>query len=949
MALDEALVATTIRLKIGKGNQRLSLDLKSNEATIQVVLDALKLTLVYNAFLVAASVSKIHMQEFWATVTLHYTSLRFKLNGKNPPVEEEIISCLSDLGHSGEIRLLTDVNVNSMHQPWRSFATIINKCLSRKATSLDTLRLSCAQILWGVYTMKHVDYVSLLLEDLVYQVENKNAKKNNDMYYPRFTNVIIDFYMSKDQSISRRNKMFWHTTRDDRMFNTIRVVSRYQDTQIYGANLHDVLTSQDMLESKAYKEYYAFATGVVPPKAKTTYKKKAKENVTSKTASESISKGPRLKTQAKMKQPAKKTKAKGDGVGKLSKVPDEQEQEDTSTDEGTDTLIGVRDVPKYEFESDMESWGDKSNDDDESTNNEDDKEVKELYDDDDEPLRSSSVSFDFTSKFLNLENPAPINTEISSLMKTLASQDTIPPTPHTLFTPRVSALEIELSELKQTNQFAKAISSIPGIVDKYLASKMKEAVDVAVDTTIKSIIKDQMKAQVSKIMPKVEKYVTESLGAEVLVRSMNQSQTAYAVAALLSELEPKKILMDKMEAKKSIERADTQRTLYIALVVSYNSDKYIISSYGYVVLLKRGHDDKDKDQDPFVGSDRGMKRQRTGKDADSSKDFRSKEKRSTSSSKKSSKSRHTSSGKSVHSEEPSHNVEDISKHQDQEPPTLDSDWSKRRQIDFQPPQTWISQAARTEEPPASFDEFNATTFDFSAFVLKRLQILNLTQELQVEPDFNLLKDYFINKDLEYLKGGDSSRHYSTSITKTKAGPKRQSFYCYARNLTSSKDVYSRRRIIVVTRLKIKRKYDYGYLEEIEKWSQLDRKRAQNGLEYRHASVLEERDLPRDIPLDSIEVLRYDKRSKSEIKGKVLTEMELVLEQTQQGTSHEVSISTKGVKELKRNVRIKGVKKEALHTLKEETGSIHMLSELLSCCLVLKIAVMDLVTQCITLP
>nr|GEX58612.1 uncharacterized mitochondrial protein AtMg00810-like [Tanacetum cinerariifolium] len=48
-------------------------------------------------------------------------------------------------------------------------------------------------------------------------------------------------------------------------------------------------------------------------------------------------------------------------------------------------------------------------------------------------------------------------------------------------------------------------------------------------------------------------------------------------------------------------------------------------------------------------------------------------------------------------------------------------------------------------------------------------------------------------------------------------------------------------------------------------------------------------------------------------GEKLTEMELELEQTQQGSSHEVSVSTKGVEELKRIVRLKGVKKEALHT------------------------------------
>ncbi|GKB18013.1 retrovirus-related pol polyprotein from transposon TNT 1-94 [Tanacetum coccineum] len=52
-----------------------------------------------------------------------------------------------------------------------------------------------------------------------------------------------------------------------------------------------------------------------------------------------------------------------------------------------------------------------------------------------------------------------------------------------------------------------------------------------------------------------------------------------------------------------------------------------------------------------------------------------------------------------------------------------------------------------------------------------------------------------------------------------------------------------------------------------------------------------RDLPRDIPLDSVVVFRYEKRSKSENKGKVPTEMELVLEQTQQGTGYEVSSDT----------------------------------------------------------
>ncbi|GJS58078.1 hypothetical protein Tco_0652862 [Tanacetum coccineum] len=70
-----------------------------------------------------------------------------------------------------------------LHQPWRSFAAIINKCLSGKP-SYDSLRLSQAQILWGMYNKKNVDYAYLLWEDFIYQIENKNTKKGNAITIP---------------------------------------------------------------------------------------------------------------------------------------------------------------------------------------------------------------------------------------------------------------------------------------------------------------------------------------------------------------------------------------------------------------------------------------------------------------------------------------------------------------------------------------------------------------------------------------------------------------------------------------------------------------------------------------------------------------------------------------------------------------------------------------------
>ncbi|GJT83651.1 hypothetical protein Tco_1057993 [Tanacetum coccineum] len=185
----------------------------------------------------------------------------------------------------------------------------------------------------------------------------------------------------------------------------------------------------------------------------------------------------------------------------------------------------------------------------------------------------------------------------------------------------------------------------------------------------------------------------------------------------------------------------------------------------------------------------------------------------------------------------------------------------------------LAQAAGTQ---SSFDEFMTTPIDFSAFMINRLKIDHLTQELLTGPTYDLIKgtpyphnlskllplipnarerlvipfDHFINNDLKYLKGGSSSRKYTTSITKTKAadygqvkwiedriprttwsvvpidydkhaywgtyhwGLKCQRFYGYATNMETSKDVYSRHRIITVISLKIMKFFGYSHLEEI---------------------------------------------------------------------------------------------------------------------------------------
>ncbi|GJY26861.1 hypothetical protein Tco_0401587 [Tanacetum coccineum] len=173
-----------------------------------------------------------------------------------------------------------------------------------------------------------------------------------------------------------------------------------------------------------------------------------------------------------------------------------------------------------------------------------------------------------------------------------------------------------------------------------------------------------------------------------------------------------------------------------------------------------------------------------------------------------------------------------------------------------------------EDPRESFNELMDTPLDFSAFVMNRLKVDTLTPELLTGLTFELMKgsckslveleylfkevykattdqldwnnpegqqyphdlrkplplipnsrgrrvipfDYFINSDLEYLNASVSSHKYTTSVTKTKATD--YGHIKWIENLESARDVYSKCRIIAVTKLQIVKWHNYKHLDWI---------------------------------------------------------------------------------------------------------------------------------------
>nr|GEX03066.1 hypothetical protein [Tanacetum cinerariifolium] len=779
-----------------------------------------------------------------------------------PLFKEEILAFIHFIGHSAAIRMLTDVNINKLYQPWRSFAVIINKCLTRKSSGYDNLRLSQAQILWGLYHKR---------------------------------NAIIHHFMSKDPSIPKRNKVNWHYVRDDHMFSTIK-------------------------NSKAYKEYYAITTRDAAPKPKACVGRTRSSSDTSITPLTATA-SPRLIASAKGKQTAKASKAKS--LSALSEVAmteaqqlklvtkrsmqlthisqpsgsgDDNEEKDADgdeEDEGDDGKEGNGDdddedddgeegddddvdqvVARDDDKDDDEEGGDDKHESDDETRDEEsfnpipqtlkdskdegdgeedlgvniseeerhveEEEEDELYRDIDinqgrgiqatlEYIKSDTrcrhgvnfwnnitngctdsyfcgsssyncTNYDFFYHCTTTTSQAPIllTTVPSTIIQNLPNCGLL-----FCFDDRLRSLEENFSEFRQTNQFAGAVSSIIGIVNHYMDQRMNEAVKVAiqiqfdqlrdetqrendeflrtVDENIKKIIKEQVKeqvkVQVSKILPRIEQAVNEQLEAKVLTRSSYSSRTSYAVAADHSEMELKKILIKKMEGNKSIQRSDEQRNLYKVLVEAYESDKLILDTNEKTVTLKRRRDDDaKKDEEPSAGPDRG--------------------------STQGSRSRRCQ----------------------KKPPTPDRDWNKTLPAIHGSIQPWISELEKQADSRTSFNELMDTPLDFLNFLINRLNVDTLTLKLLAGPTCEIMKgsckslveleyhleevfkattdqldwvnpegqqyphnrlqplplipnnrgrpvipfEHFINNDLKYLRGGASSRKYTTSITKTKA-------------------------------------------------------------------------------------------------------------------------------------------------------------------------------------
>nr|GEV60945.1 putative reverse transcriptase domain-containing protein [Tanacetum cinerariifolium] len=640
------------------------------------------------------------------------------------------------------------------------------------------------------------------------------------------------------------------------------------------ANWHYV--RDDHMNSNAYKEYYVVATGAAPPKPKASVRKTRSSfdtTITPPTAAAAMTEAQQLNLVTKRSlQKTHISQASGSGA-----------------DEGTSYIPGVPDVPTDESKEEL-SWNstDDEGDDDEGKDGDGDEEDdgddgekrdgdadedndgEEGDDDDDQEVeRDDKKDDEKDDEEEGGDDEQEYNEEeYDEETRDAESFDPIPKT-------------LENSDDEGNGEEDLGLNQSSSVSSQFVTSMLNPTLDVendeffkTIDENMQKIIKEQVKEQI---------------------------KTLYVVAADLFKMVLKKILIKKMEGNKSIQCSDEQRNLYKALVEAYESDKIILDTYGETVTLKRRRDgDADKDKEPSA---------RPG--ASASKFATAEEPMQT----------------TFQMEEPSH-------------PEFDTGAEDQPIVQSSQHPEWFSQQ---QKPPTPDRDWNTT--------------LPTTHE-SIQPCLKLQVYYFCNED-----EGSRLRAYQ--------------FYGFAINRESARDVYSKRIIIVVTDLKIVEWHNYKHLdwitvqrddEKLYKFKEDDFKRLRiqdiedmsiviqrhvedlqlgvesyqkklnltksdtdgmltnvrtalddrlKGIQMHHSQAggkPEPEGSTQGYLLVSVKVLRYDKRSKSKYMGIVPTEMELILEHTQQELIQE---TTEQIIQIKQRMQATGDRQTSYADLKRK--------------------------------
>ncbi|GJT39580.1 hypothetical protein Tco_0939445 [Tanacetum coccineum] len=146
---EEQLVPHANRLVIKKSNQRVASDSHITNTMMRFVVEILRHHKLYNPVSLNATMPPPDPNNTYT----------------KPPLEIQILKFIKTLGYDEDpetkMTVVSKMVATRLHQPWRAILSVLNRCLTGKDSSWDTVRLPILQILWGIIHSANLDFTSL--------------------------------------------------------------------------------------------------------------------------------------------------------------------------------------------------------------------------------------------------------------------------------------------------------------------------------------------------------------------------------------------------------------------------------------------------------------------------------------------------------------------------------------------------------------------------------------------------------------------------------------------------------------------------------------------------------------------------------------------------------------------------------------------------------------------
>ncbi|GJW41352.1 hypothetical protein Tco_0067197 [Tanacetum coccineum] len=250
---EEQLLPRDNRFKITKNNQRIASNSNIANSFLRLV-SKFKQYKLYKPISLTEKVPVIYMQQFWTTLTHNSSTnafpltsellrivLQMQLNVTNKPftilpTENELLSFIKTMGYDEDpkqkMTIVSHFIATRLYQPWRAILSVLNRSLTGNDTSFNRSRLPMLQILWGI---------------------DDKPTKQTKLIYPRFTELIINYFLSTNKSIPRRSNADMHSEEHNSFLS--KLIKTVDGEFKFGIEIPDTMINDTIKQSAGYKVY----------------------------------------------------------------------------------------------------------------------------------------------------------------------------------------------------------------------------------------------------------------------------------------------------------------------------------------------------------------------------------------------------------------------------------------------------------------------------------------------------------------------------------------------------------------------------------------------------------------------------------------------------------------------------------------------------------------------